>query len=117
MEQVRSRCQELEREVARLKPLTEAHRRDEAALEVLRSELSSKSSEIASLSEKLELHDAEGRAKDYELTKTKDDRDRLRSHYKAKFKQAQAELATEKDRKNQVGQTHLHTCTPTFLHS
>ena len=103
MEEVRNRSQELEREVARLKPLTEAHRREEAALEVLRSELSSKSAEIASLLEKLELHDAEGRAKDYELAKTKDDRDRLVSHYEAKFKQAQAELVTEKDRKSEVG--------------
>jgi len=93
---------ELEKELERLKPLNEARQREEAALDVLREELSSKGREIATLQEKVDFHKAEAEAKDYEVTKAKEDREKLMGHYDGILKQKQLELTTEKDRRSEA---------------
>ena len=73
-------------------------RREQAALDVLKDELKSKSKEIGALQEKSDYLQANMDAKEYEVKKAKDDRDNLMAHYENIFKQKQQELAAEKQR-------------------
>ena len=112
---VKERAAELEKEVTRLKSLAEAHGREGAALEVLRSELNSKTGEIAALMKKNELLASESSANAYELEKTKQERTRLMAHYETKFKGLQSDLDKERSRKTEVGklQEAMARATPT----
>ena len=92
----------LEKEVGRLKPLIEAHQREQAALDVLKDELKSKAKEIGALQEKADYLQANMDAKEYEVKKAKEDRDNLMAHYENIFKQKQQELAAEKQRSGEA---------------
>merc|ERR1719189_3570943 len=115
VEGVKERAAELEKEVTRLKSLAEAHEREGAALEVLRTELNSKTGEIAALMKKNELLASESSANAYELEKTKQERTRLMAHYETKFKGLQSDLDKERSRKTEVGklQEAMARATPT----
>jgi len=109
----KSKIEELQKEIDRLNSLAEANQREQNALDVLKSELGSKSKEISQvqekvehlrselgakdkeisqLLEKVEMQQADVEAKEYDLTKTKEDRDKLMEHYEMIFKKKQAEL-------------------------
>ena len=47
----------------------------------MHSELGAKDREISQLSEKVEIQQADVEAKEYDLDKTKEDRDKLMEHY------------------------------------
>ena len=118
------RNEELKTETERLQSIVKAETREENALDVLRSELRTKTSELAGLQEKVEqlrtelggkdrelaqtgaelerlTHDNE--AKDYDLNKVRDERSNLLEHYDKIFKQKQAEIdalkASDKEKK------------------
>ena len=122
--QIISRNEELKTETERLQSIVKAETREENALDVLRSELRTKTSELAGLQEKVEqlrtelggkdrelaqtgaelerlTHDNE--AKDYDLNKVRDERSNLLEHYDKIFKQKQAEIdalkASDKEKK------------------
>jgi len=111
--EVKSKNDELLKEIDRLSSVATANQRENDALDVLKSELDSKSKEISQiqekvehlrsdlgakdkeisqLSEKVEILQADVDAKEYDLTKTKEDRDKLMEHYEMIFKKKQAEL-------------------------
>merc|ERR1712241_1463539 len=101
--EIKTKNAELQKELDRLKPLVEARQREEAALDLLREELTSKSKEIEKLQEKVDYLKANADAKDYEVTKAKDERDKLMAHYDGILKQKQQELTTEKQRSAEAG--------------
>merc|ERR1712241_935425 len=101
--EIKTKNAELQKELDRLKPLVEARQREEAALDLLREELTSKSKEIEKLQEKVDFLKANADAKDYEVTKAKDERDKLMAHYDGILKQKQQELTTEKQRSAEAG--------------
>ena len=114
----------LEKELQRLKALMDAHKREQDALDVLKNELSGKSSELKSLQGNLqqlrtelggkdkELEQVESEmeriradndAKDYDLTKIRDERTNLMEHYEKIFKQKQAEIDSIKEKDKEKG--------------
>lgn len=115
--EVKYKNDELLKEINRLSSVATANQRENNALDVLKSELDSKSKEISliqekvehlrsdlgakekeisQLSEKVDILQADVDAKEYDLTKTKEDRDKLMEHYEMIFKKKQAELESIK---------------------
>ena len=102
VESLKEKAAELEKEVVRLKSLAEAHEREAAALEVLRTELNSKTAEMSALMKRNELLASEASANSYELEKTKQERSNLMAHYENKFRGLQNDLDKERSRKTEV---------------
>merc|ERR1719154_3658 len=111
--ETKSKNDELLREIDRLKSLAEAKQREQNALDVLKSELCSKSKEISLVQEKVENLRSEHGAKDreisqlvekverlqadveaneFDLKKTKEEKEKLMEHYDMVFKKKQAEI-------------------------
>jgi len=124
MHETKSKNDELLREIERLKSLAEANQREQNALDVLKSELSSKSKEISLVQEKVEnlrsehgaknreisqLHEkverlnADVEANEFDLKKTKEEKDKLMEHYDMIFKKKQAEIENIKSLDREKG--------------
>ena len=121
--EVKSMNDDLKKENDRLQSIVKAEAREQNALDLLKSELAAKSSELSALQEKVELlrtelggkdkelsqtdseleklrHEAE--AREYDLNKARDERTNLMEHYEKQFKMKQAEIdslkAAEKEK-------------------
>lgn len=101
LQETKDKSASLEKELERVSALLEARTREDGALDLLREEIGSKGEEVKRLTENIEYLKATEQAKDYEIKKTKDDRDNLMAHYESMFKKKQAELESIKSRNNE----------------
>ena len=122
--ELKSQNEELKKELERLKVLMDAHKREEDALDVLKDEISGKSSDLKSLQghlqqlrselggkdkeleqleSEMERVRAENEAKEYDLNKIKEERANLMEHYEKIFKQKQAEIDSIKEKDKEKG--------------
>eukprot|EP00092_Neocalanus_flemingeri_P032334 GFUD01035153.1.p1 GENE.GFUD01035153.1~~GFUD01035153.1.p1 ORF type:complete len:1912 (+),score=653.09 GFUD01035153.1:74-5809(+) len=122
--ETKSKNDSLQKEIDRLNSLAEANLREHNTLDVLKSELGSKSKEISQvqdkvehlrselgakdkeisqLQEKVEIQRADVEAKEYDLSKSKEERDKLMEHYEMIFKKKQVELENIKSLDREKG--------------
>lgn len=83
----------------------------QVAIETLKSELDQKKSDNEELGFKNKKLEAEVEAKDYDVKKTKDERDRLMSHYEQQLKKLAEDLNLEKRETSKLRQV-MQTTTP-----
>ena len=83
-------------EIEKLTIEVKALKKEDKAFDILRKELEQRSQEKSELSSKVEMLSAEVAAKDYDVERTKTDRDSVMAHYDQKLKKVTEELALEK---------------------
>lgn len=95
------KVKQLEKDLERAQSLLDARTREDGALDLLRDEIRSKGEEIRTLTMKVEYLRTSEEAKDYEISKTKEEREKLMAHYESMLKKKQQEVDGHKNRSNE----------------